>query len=100
MANQEHLDLLMQQGVDVWNRWIHERIKAVEEQRGSTLIIHMSSFKADLSGADLSGVDLSNARLDNAHLENARLDNARLNGASLSHAGLNEAQLKNANLSG
>ncbi len=63
MAKQYHLDLL-NQGVEVWNRW----------REDNPLI------QPDLSGLNLSGVHLEGANLSKTHLEGTNLCKAYLGG--------------------
>src|SRR5947208_971389 len=78
MANQKHVNLLLEQGVAQWNAW---RVQNEQNQRIQPDLSH-----ADLSGADLSHVDLSNANLSNADLNEANLFHSNLRGADLSGA--------------
>jgi len=64
MANQEHLDILMQ-GVEVWNQWREENSEIKPDLR-----------MADLSDADLRETDLSRANLSGADLCRADLRSA------------------------
>ena len=50
MANQEHLELLVGQGVEVWNQWRQEKPDLEPDLSGSIL------NRADLRGALLSRV--------------------------------------------
>jgi len=93
MANQEHLDILMQ-GVDVWNAWISEHIDIKPNFRRANL------KETDLRGAYLIGADLSYANLREADLAGAYLNRANLKKAKLKEAELNETHLKGADLSG
>ncbi len=100
MANQEHLDLLIGQGVEVWNQWRQENPDLEPDLSGSIL------NRADLRGALLSRVnlteasliwaDLRGAVLNEARLEEAILTEANLTGAILSQATLDEADLRQA----
>lgn len=82
MANEKHLDILVQ-GVDTWNDWRRE-----------------TSVTPDLSKADLTGVDLSGAYLKGANLKEADLEEVNLGGADLGGTDLDKANLSGANLSG
>ena len=81
VANEEHLRIL-EEGVEVWNRW-----------RGS----HSTTIP-DLSGANLSGANLSGAWLFNTHVVGANLSGANLSEAQLGGANLIGANLSKANL--
>ena len=89
MANQQHLDLLINGGIKAWNDYVEkERIK------------DNNFLRADLSGVDLSGVDLSGAILKRADLSGAKLSGSNLSGAKLYSANLSAARLSGADLSG
>ena len=83
MANQQHLDLILQ-GTTVWNPW--------KEKQGP-------NFRPDLSGANLYRANLSEAKLYEANLSEADLSRANLWGANLSEADLSGANLYRADLS-
>ncbi len=68
MANQEHLDLLIGQGVEVWNQWRQENPDLEPDLSGSIL------NRADLRGALLSRVNLTEASLIWADLRGAVLN--------------------------
>jgi hypothetical protein len=93
MANQEQLDLLLTQGVDVWNTWRKKHPEILPDLRSADLI------EADLSGTNLSGVNLSNASLNRATLRVANLSEANLFKADLCRADLSGADLTRADLS-
>lgn len=107
MANKEHLEIL-QQGVDVWNKWREENPGVKPDLIGINLP-HANFFGANFLGANLSraklvgahflGANLSGANLFDAYLENAYLENADLSGANLAAANLAAANLAVANLS-
>jgi uncharacterized protein YjbI with pentapeptide repeats len=84
---QNHLTIL-QQGVQVWNRWRQENPATRPELGG-----------AQISGAKLQGVHLQRANLSRANLSMADLSNADLSGADLRWANLTGANLQGANLS-
>jgi hypothetical protein len=86
MANEEQLAIL-EQGVDVWNKWRKEmpRVK-----------IDLSS--AQLSRINLSAIDLSAANLSNANLSVTNLGRANLRGTILDRADLTRAYLIEADL--
>jgi hypothetical protein len=89
MANQEHLDILMQ-GVEVWNRWRDER-PDIQPSLGGAYLINKKLRKVNLSGAYLSGAALSGANLYKANLIGAHLSGAHLFKANLSKAKLGGA---------
>jgi Pentapeptide repeats (8 copies) len=118
MANQEHLEILMQ-GVEVWNQWRgeHAHIRpdfskaslrgadlAEINLRGANLIsVSLSRanlIKADLTGADFFRADLRGTNLSDVDLSGADLSAADLSDADLSDALLFEANFSRANLSG
>ena len=79
MADQEHLNILMQ-GVDVWNEW---RIEHPE-------------VRPDLSNVTFFDAGLKDTRLSYANLKYADLSGANLSGADLSGADLSKADLSGA----
>lgn len=85
MADQTHLDLL-DEGVEVWNRWRKDEPSATPDLRG-----------AQLSGRKLRGIDLSRGEW-RANLIDAQLNHADLTDANLREASLNLAQLEGATL--
>lgn len=111
MANQEHLNTIMQ-GVEVWNQWRAEHPDVPLDLRGVDFnnlglndapsyhgIILITFGRAclrgiDLKYADLSGAELNAANLQRADLRGAILEDAFLNLADLSYARLNGARLK------
>lgn len=113
MANQEHLDILMQ-GVEAWNTWRKEHPNVIPDLSNAYLNgIHLSNanlsntdlsnaylIDAELISTNLSGASLSGAYLSDTHLSNADLSNAYLSRATLSNAYLSNANLSNAYLSG
>jgi hypothetical protein len=113
MANEEHLRML-EQGVEVWNRWREENPDIWVDLRqanlrganlgGANLVgANLSGTNlsgADLVGANLSGADLSGAMLIKADISEAHLSGAILAGANLSLADLSGADLSNAIVAG
>jgi uncharacterized protein YjbI with pentapeptide repeats len=83
MANQEHLDLLIEECVCTWNTWRKQH----------------PEIRPDLSKADLHDLDLNNVRLRHADLHGARLNKTLLSSAHLDYADLRTADLSNATLS-
>lgn len=109
MANQEHLDLLIGQGVEVWNQWRQENPDLEPDLSGAilnranlsgALLSGTNLTEASLIWADLSGAVLNEARLDEAILTEANLTGTTLSGATLDEADLRQANLRKANLSG
>ena len=127
MANPEHLKIL-NQGVEVWNRWRKENQKIRPELnkadlqginlkevnfRGATLVwANLTNckfnraklrganlIKSDLSGAYFYKADLTEANLSYADLTEANLYRANLKLANIYRANLNKANLNKANLS-
>src|SRR5437660_678135 len=82
MANQEHLDILRQGGVEVWNEW---RIDNPDVQPDLSNV--------DFSETNLDNVDFHEADLRGANLSKANLTNADLSGANLSRFVLNQDEL-------
>jgi uncharacterized protein YjbI with pentapeptide repeats len=87
MANQQHLDLLLQ-GVDSWNQW-----------RQKHLDIEPDLNDVDLSGINLVGVDLSEVHLKRTSFRGARLERVSLSRAHLEESDLGRAYLQGADLS-
>lgn len=87
MANQEHVDMLLRDGVETWNRWRSEHQDVVPDLGGADL------FGADIFGADLHGANLVGAELAGVNLGGANLGGANLSGADLSGADLLSARL-------
>lgn len=83
MANQEHLDVLLQ-GVAAWNFWRETHEDVVP----------------NLQEADLSGLNLTGANLSRADLTKANLTGATLAGADLSRADLSQTQCSEADFAG
>ncbi|MBX9253513.1 pentapeptide repeat-containing protein [Desmonostoc muscorum CCALA 125] len=88
MANQEHLEILLQ-GVQSWNNWRNCNLKVIPDLK-----------EANLNGANLSQANLSQAILSQANLKGAILSGANLEKANLKWADLSGANLKKAILSG
>src|SRR5260221_4504393 len=85
MANERHVDMLLRDGVAIWNTWRKEEPNIRPDLTGT-----------DLSKADLTGTDLSKADLSEANLFRANLTRADLSGANLSKADLTSADLTGA----
>lgn len=93
MANEEQLAIL-EQGVEVWNRW------RAENRRVSLDLSEAILNRRALHGADFYAADLWNAQLDEANLNGANLRRADLRGAHLREAILTEANLIGVDLRG
>ena len=93
MANEEHLQILMQ-GVEAWNKWRDQHKDIRPDLREARL----AGFP--LRGADLRGVDLRKADLHEAVLMHADLTRADLCGADLHQAQLDVTNLTRADLTG
>lgn len=87
MANQEQLKILLEEGVEAWNKWREDNpdVKGVQ---------------IDFSGADLSRINLNRVDFRGAYLEKVNLEGANLSEAYLEKANLTLANLKRVNLSG
>src|SRR5947209_5808394 len=103
MANSEHLEIL-EQGVDVWNKWRAENDVARPELRNADLFgTHLNSINfqgTDLLCADLRAADLTRADLSRANLNGINLSDTILHRAVLRRAKLRRANLSGANLGG
>jgi uncharacterized protein YjbI with pentapeptide repeats len=107
MANEEHVALLMQGDVDVWNAWRRQNPQICPDLSGAFLVRPAPTeakgvylVKANLSGANLSHVNLTKADLHRADLSEANLTRVILHGATLSSANLSRANLLGAKLIG
>jgi uncharacterized protein YjbI with pentapeptide repeats len=102
MANPEHVEIL-DQGVEVWNRWRRENPGVAPGLRGAHLegaYLRDANLNAtNLSNATLEGAILIHATLEGAILFGPNLSYANLSGANLEHAILRDANLTDANLS-
>ncbi len=98
MANQEHLELLLQ-GVDGWNAW-RRRNPSVKPDLTEARLVNVDLERAVLDGADLRQADLSKAQLSHASLNRANLESATLILADLLGASLNESCLAGASFFG
>ena len=122
MANADHLDLLVNKGVEAWNEWRGDEKVTLRRNPDGTfdakdivkLLYRDNPADPDLSGANLARaelvganlswtnltrVNLRGADLHKAQLRNARLFEADLTGALLDEANLMFADLTTANLS-
>jgi len=99
MANQEHLDILMQ-GVDVWNEWRKEH-PDIQPDLSFALLIGANLSEADFHNAYLRETTFSRPVLNWAIiLDDLHMAHEYLSGANLSRANLSGADLRNAHLSG
>jgi hypothetical protein len=100
MANQRHVDILLRDGVRVWNLWREEEpdirpdLREADIREANLEGAHLQG--ADLSDADLTGARLSGADLSAANLTGVDLHEAYLRGADLTEADLTEADLRGA----
>ena len=95
MANSEHVNRLLNEGVEAWNEWRREEGKGVRAGlRGANLT------EADLEGVRLTGADLREAHFAGAILFKADLQEAILFKADLQEANLIAAYLSGADLRG
>ncbi len=101
MADQRHLDILMQ-GVDVWNKWRQEHPNIQPDLSESVLIRtdlrgvnlrRVNMCRVDLRHAYLYAADLTEANLMAANLYRTDLIGACLIGVNLTGAGINSANL-------
>src|SRR5260370_4468461 len=92
MADQRHLDILMQ-GVEAWNQWREEHPDIRPDLSGA-MLQRAYLFRANLSEADLSRADLSMALLIEANLKQANLEETKLFQANLAVANLSGTDLR------
>jgi uncharacterized protein YjbI with pentapeptide repeats len=106
MANEEHLEILLQ-GVEVWNQWRIDNPNIRPNLRGAYLKranLHKGNFsevilhEADLTWADLGSANLQGAILSESYLSEANLFRANLQEANLIEATLCGTCLIDANL--
>ena len=117
MANVDHLDLLLNKGVEAWNLWRSKDKATVTadpakpgDPKDLIKLLYPNVRGADLRGADLAGAelvgvdfsftDLIGADLRGANLHKAQFRNARLFQADLTGALLDEANFFLADLAG
>ena len=91
MANQNHIDILLQ-GSAIWNAWRDQHSSISPDFKHATL------SGANLENANLSQADLRGAMLEEAILRNTNLDKAQLQGSNLAKAILYKATLREASL--
>ena len=97
MANEEQLAIL-EQGVEVWNKWRREN-PAQGIDLSKAILSEVNLRGANLRGVNLRSADLSKADLREAILVETHLTRANLKGADLSGSLLRGAFLSEANLS-
>ncbi|MBX2863123.1 MAG: pentapeptide repeat-containing protein [Leptolyngbyaceae cyanobacterium MAG.088] len=99
---------LIEQGVDVWNRWRSEHPDEYPELESAYLFekslqgINLSKAnlrRACLIGANLEGADLTGANLSGAYANNTNLQRAKLSAANLQDSNFIDANLNQADLS-
>lgn len=104
MANDEHVKILLEEGVEVWNRWREEHHAIIPDLSNADLrradLRGAKLRDADFFGADLRRADLRDADLHRADLRVSKLHRAKLSGADLSGADLFGAKLRYAELRG
>lgn len=91
MANQEHVDVLMQ-GVEAWNKWREENPDIQVD------LSNVNLYKVDLCNVNFEDVILSGADLRRTNLCSANLSYANLTGTNLYRADLSRANLRGAKL--
>ncbi|MGK7949011.1 MAG: pentapeptide repeat-containing protein [Xenococcaceae cyanobacterium] len=104
MADREQLRILLEEGVEVWNKsrnnHFFTNIDLSRAYLSGAYLTEANLSRANLSGAYLKGAKLSGAKLFEADLKGAYLSGANLSGAYLSGADLSGADLSRVNLSG
>jgi uncharacterized protein YjbI with pentapeptide repeats len=96
MANKEHLKIL-EQGIDVWNKWRIENQQIIPDLSG----VDLSKYNlrnADFSYANLSGANLCWSDLRKATFRGAKLYKAVLEDVIIFETDFSEANLEEANL--
>jgi hypothetical protein len=96
MANPEHLKILLQLGLGMWNDWRFGSGRNVQPDLAGADLVGKDLGGANFGAADLSGADLGGANLSGAFLMRANLRSAKLEGACLIDANLRGAVLANA----
>ena len=94
MADNEHIRILLEDGVEIWNKW---------REGNPDIIPQLTSGyfdRAGIFGANLENAILFGANLRSAVLSKANLCNADLSSADISRAYLGCADLRNARLEG
>src|SRR5258706_3295207 len=105
MANQEHLDILMQ-GVDNWNQWRLANPFVIPDLYGVNLEkmdfrgtkLYIEAWDTTITDETyLIGVNLLDAHLSDAHLKGVNLDGAFLRNAHLFATDLASSFIRKAN---
>ena len=96
MANQLHLDILLQ-GVEVWNRW-REQNPGISPDLSQADLIGMVLPGVNLAGVNLQGANLRETIFEDANFLGADLQGVNLQQAELRKADFSEANLNRANL--
>jgi uncharacterized protein YjbI with pentapeptide repeats len=111
MANPEHLKMLQNTGLGMWDAWRRENPAVIPDLSGEDLTGLLGPGPArNLSGANLSSVklpkatlltwNLAGANLRGANLRRTMIGDCNLAGADLTGADLTEAMVAMTNLSG
>ncbi len=98
--NQEHYDILKNQGVEAWNKWRDENPDVKPDLRGADFIGADLMLKFNIETDVRACTNFTNTDFRNAKLSNTNLNNADLSGADLSGANLSSAKLYGARLNG
>lgn len=94
MANPEHLNIL-EQGVDVWNKWRKENPDVKPDLNGAELN-KMDFSNANFSDTRMEFTQLTNSNLTETNFYNAQLFNAFFNRAKVIRTDFTDAQLRQA----
>jgi hypothetical protein len=104
MANQSHIKLFKEGGVEVWNKWreanqdINPDLSGVDLRAAN--LRYANLFSADLSLTNLKGVQLLETNLRHANLSKALLVDAQITSADLYRADLTGADLSRSKIIG
>lgn len=98
MANQEHLKILRNGGVEEWRDYVQRQKYMFRAQLEGADLSAMNLQWVDLHGGNLHGADLQNADLLGANLEGTNLKKANLARANLFAGYLVDANFQGANL--
>jgi uncharacterized protein YjbI with pentapeptide repeats len=91
----KNCELLLRQGVAVWNEWRLAHPKDEVQLKGMDLS-RLDLSRADLTGADLTGADLSGTELFQTALSDAVLNGADLRAAHLINASCRRTNFRSA----
>lgn len=97
-GNPEHLRILLEEGVEGWNKWTLENHDTETDLQGADLS-NTNLQKAYFGVANLQGANLFKTNLQQANLTCANLQDANLTSADFQDADLTEVNLQNAHLS-